>query len=149
VNAAVPLKGSKLDLSDVPYFDTAGVNMTALQEALLQSHALTTPERTDPLGGGPIVILPAVRSDWAGRFRLRARGGFLVSVEFQAKRTPTRIRIESERGQMLRLENPFVECRVTRGGKQVFVSREAVLAVPTKSGDVLEFTGQVRRPAAH
>ena len=149
MNAAVPLKGSQLGLSDVPYFDTAGVNMTALQEALLQSHALTTPERADPLGGGPICILPAVSSDWAGRFRLRARGGLLVSVEFQAKCAPTRICIESERGQMLRLENPFAECRVTRGGRQVAISRAAVLAVPTKPGDVLEFTGKVRRPAEH
>jgi hypothetical protein len=148
VNVAVPLEGSKLGLSDVPYFDTAGVNMTALQETLLQSHALTAPERTDPLSGGPIVILPAVRNDWAGRFRLRARGGFLVRVEFQANRTPQRISIESERGQTLRLENPFVECRVTRGGKQVAVSKDAVLSVPTKPGDVLEFSGKVVRPAA-
>ncbi len=145
VNVAAPLKGSKLGLSDVPYFDAAGVNVTALQESLLQSHVRTSPERTDPLSGGPICILPAVRDDWAGRFRLRARGGFLVNVEFQARRKPTVIRIESERGQTLRLENPFVECRVLRDGEQVAVSTHPVVIVPTRPGELLEFVGDAMR----
>ncbi len=145
VNAAVPLKGSKLNVSDVPYFDTAGVQMTALQEMLLQSHALSTPEQTDPLTGGPVVVLPAVPADWAGRFRLRARGGFLISVQFQANRRLEKLSIESERGQTLRLENPFVECVVTRAGKRVAVTREAAVIVPTRPGDVLEFAGAEAR----
>ena len=141
VNAAVPLRGSKLGLSDVPYFDTAGVNMTAVQETLLQSHALATPEPGDPAAGGLLCLLPAVRSDWSGRFRLRARGGFLMDVEFQAGRKPTRIHITSERGQTLRLENPFVECQVRQGGRRVAVSSEAAVSVPTRPGDVVEITG--------
>jgi len=139
VNAAVPLKGSKLNLSDVPYFDTAGVQMTALQETLLQSHVLTAPGKTDPLTGGPIVLLPAVPKDWAGRFKLRARGGFLVTVEFQPGRRVERVVVESERGQTLTLANPFPKGCVFKGGKQLLSTKDSVIRLPTQKGEVLEF----------
>ncbi len=142
------LADSKPGVTDVPYFDAMGVNLTALQEALLQSHCLNTPERSDPPGTGPIQLLPAVRKDWAGRFRLRARGGFLVSVEFQAQRTVTRVRVEAERGGLLRLANPFAACRASRGGAELLVSREPLLTVPTQAGDTLEFVAAAAPPAA-
>ena len=142
-----PLVGSKLGVSDVPYFDSAGVQMTALQETLLQSHVLTTAAKTELTSGGPIVLLPAVRKDWAGRFKLRARGGFLVTVEFQPGRRVERVVIESERGQTLTLANPFQDCRVLKGGKELLATKEAVIRLPTKKGDVLEFLGsQARNP---
>ena len=138
-NVAVPLQGSKLGVSDVPYFDTAGVHLTALQEMLLQSHSLTAPGKTDPTSGGPIVLLPAVPKDWAGRFKLRARGGFLVTVEFQPGRRVERVLIESERGQTLALANPFQQCRVLNGGKELLSTKDATIRLPTQKGDVLEF----------
>lgn len=64
------LSGSRFDVSDAPYLDALGVNTTALQEMLLQSHA------------GKVELLPAVPEKWSGRFRLRARDGFLYDVEF-------------------------------------------------------------------
>jgi hypothetical protein len=134
------LADSKLGIADVPYFDAMGVNLTALQEALLQSHCLSTSARSDPPGSGPIVLVPAVRQDWAGRFRLRARGGFLVSTEFQAKRRVVKVTVEAERGGLLRLVNPFPECRVTQGGAELRVSREPLLAVTTQAGDTFVFT---------
>jgi hypothetical protein len=139
VNAAVPLKGSKLNLSDVPYFDAAGVQMTALQETLLQSHVLTTAAKNELTGGGPVVLLPAVRKDWAGRFKLRARGGFLVTAEFQPGRRVERIVVESERGQTLTLVNPFQDCRVLKGGQELLSTKDTVIRLPTKKGDVFEF----------
>ncbi len=145
ISPSVPLRGSKLSLTDAPYFDSAGVNMTALQETLLQSHRLTTPAPEDPFSGGPIRLLPAVRPDWAGRFKLRARGGFLVYVEFQPGRRLTRLRIFSERGQTLKLENPFQECQIWRGGKCIASSKEAVVTIATKPQETLEFRGEAPR----
>lgn len=88
----------------------------------------------------PLVLLPAVPNDWAGRFRLRARGGFLVSVVFQRNRRPVEVRIESERGQTLTLANPFAECQVARNGKPVLTSQDAMLSMRTSPGDVLVVT---------
>jgi len=133
------LEGSKSGATDTPYFDTAGVNLTALQETLLQSHVPTTSDQTDLFCGGVITLMPAVRKDWAGRFKLLARGGFLVGVEFQRKRTLVKAVIESERGGTLRLANPCGACRVSKEGKAVLTSKDAVIEVPTQAGDVLVF----------
>jgi hypothetical protein len=140
------LKGSATGVTDTPYFDAAGVNMTALQETLLQSHTLVTPERLDPAAGGPIRVLPVVREDWEGSFRLRARGGFLVSVVFRRNRTPEKIVIESERGGVLTVVNPFTECRVTTNGKEMLVTREPTIRLQSPPGDVFEFSGTAVRP---
>ena len=85
------------------------------------------------------MLLPAVRKDWAGRFKLRARGGFLVTAEFQPGRRVERVLIESERGQTLALVNPFQHCRVLKGGKELLATKDAVIRLPTQKGDVLEF----------
>lgn len=139
---ATAMAGTKTGATDTPYFDAAGVNLTALQEALLQSHFAVTPEKTDPFGGGPVVLLPAVRKDWYGRFRLRARGGFLLSVSFQKNRRVEKVKIESERGNALALANPFGECRVLRDGKEVLSSRDRTLKIETKAGEILECVGK-------
>ena len=133
------LDGSKSGATDTPYFDTVGVNLTALQETLLQSHVPTTAAKTDIFGGGVITLMPAVRKDWAGRFKLLARGGFRVGVEFQRKRTLVKAVVESERGGTLRLANPCGACRVTKDGKTVLTSKDAVIEVATQAGDILVF----------
>jgi len=135
------LKGSATGATDTPYFDAAGVNMTALQEALLQCHELTRDQRVDLMGSGPIAVAPAVREDWAGKFRLRARGGFLVEARFQKGRKIQRLVIHSTRGGLLPVENPFAKCRVTADGKEILLSSEAVVKVDTKVGAVYEFSG--------
>jgi hypothetical protein len=142
---ARPLQGSTTGATDTPYFDSAGVNMTALQETLLQSHHLSTPEKTDPLGGGPIVLLPAARKEWSGRFRLRARGGFLVTAEFGTGRRVTHATVECERGGRLRLANPFGECSVKRAGKAVRSASEPLIALDTRAGEVIEFSWEPAR----
>ncbi len=64
------LTGSRCGVSDAPYLDSPGVNTTALQEMLLQSHS------------GKTDLLPAVPTTWSGKFRLRSRDGHLYEVEF-------------------------------------------------------------------
>jgi hypothetical protein len=141
------LKDTQTGATDTPYFDSMGVNLTALQETLLQSHHLTTPEKTDPLGGGPIVLVPAVRQEWLGKFKLRARGGFIVTADFESGRKLTRGTIKCERGGPLRLANPFGECRVTRAGKPALSTTDPLIVMETRAGEVLEFCWQpVRNP---
>ena len=117
-----------------------GVNLTAIQEALLQSHRLTTAEKTDLLGGGPIVLVPAVRKEWSGRFKLRARGGFLVSAEFEPGRKLTHATVECQRGGPLRLNNSFGECQVKHSGKAALSVREPLIVLDTVAGEKSEFS---------
>jgi len=134
------LKGSKTGATDTPYFDSMGVNLTALQETLLQSHHLTSSEKDDALGGGPIVLVPAARPQWSGRFKLRARGGFLVTAEFETGRRVTQATIECERGGPLRVVNPFGECRVAPSGKPAGSTTEPLIVMDTRAGEVIEFS---------
>ena len=124
--------------TDTPYFDSMGVNMTALQETLLQSHHLTTSEKDDALNGGPIVLVPAARPQWSGRFKLRARGGFLVTAEFETGRRVTQATIECERSGPLRIANPFGECRVAPSGKPAGSTAEPLIVMDTRAGEVIE-----------
>lgn len=137
---ASKLKDSQTGATDTPYFDSMGVNLTALQETLLQSHQLTTPEKTDPLGGGPIVLVPAARKEWSGRFKLRARGGFLVTAEFAPGRKTTHATIVCERGGPLRLANLFGECRVTRTGEAGLSTTKTLIVLDTRVGEIVEFS---------
>jgi len=99
----VPITAARF-ITDTPYLDTTGVNMTAIQEALLQSHDLADSEQL--LDGGPIRLLPALRKTWSGNFKLRARGGFLVECAFTNGQVKE-IKILSEQGRKLRLINPW------------------------------------------
>ena len=136
---AKKLNGSATGATDTPYFDAMGVNLTALQETLLQSHRPTTPENADPLGGGPIQLVPAARRDWSGSFKLLARGGFLVTAEFVTGPMPVRAAIECQRGGLLRLANPFGPCRVQRPGQPAATTEETLIAFDTKPGETVEF----------
>jgi hypothetical protein len=133
-----PLPGSKLGVEDTPYFDAAGVNATALQEALLQSHPIWEQEPPDLADGGPLRLLPAVRPDWSGRFQLMARGGFLVRVEF-AQGKVTQAKILATRGGKLNVVNPFSGvCRLQPAGRKPLVTSEGRISIDTNPGDSLE-----------
>ncbi len=110
-------------------FDHAGggiehntMTMSTVNEMLLQSV------------GGTIRLFPVWRAD-ASFETLRADGAFLVS----AKRCGGEVgdvRIVSEKGSLLRMENPFRTAVVTRGdGTRQEVSGE--ICVPTQAGEVL------------
>lgn len=117
-----------------PFFDSAGVNATAIQETLLQSHA---PEPESPLTrGGPIALIPAVRETWSGRFKLHARGGFVVTAAFD-KGKVTAARIESTRGEPLAIANPFEACRLTVNGGAPKAVKTRTISLDTEKGDVV------------
>lgn len=81
-------------LVDCPYFDSAGVQATALNEMALQSY------------DGRLRLWPAVPAAWTGLFRLRALPGFLVTSEVAQGQVRYAL-IESERGEECRLVNPW------------------------------------------
>lgn len=110
-------------------FDHAGggiehntMTMTTVNEMLLQSV------------GGTIRLFPVWRSD-ASFETLRADGAFLVSAR-QRGGAVGDVRIVSEKGGMLHMENPFKTAVVTRGdGAAQEVSGE--ICVATQAGEVL------------
>lgn len=91
------------------------------------------------MGGGPIVLVPAASKEWSGKFKLRARGGFLVTATFELGRKVTHATIECERGGCLCLANPFGECRVIRSGKDALSIKDLVISLDTQAGEVVEF----------
>ena len=107
-------------LSVTPFLDAGGASAIALQETLLQSH------------GGLLRILPAASPDWSGAFRLRAEGGFLVSVEFAQGRA-RKVEISSLLGRECVLENPWPGrlCGVRGEGRTVLRSRARRLRFQT------------------
>ncbi|MEI6751877.1 MAG: glycoside hydrolase family 95-like protein [Paludibacter sp.] len=132
-------KTSARCITDTPQFDTQGVNMTAIQEMLFQSHDLAENEKL--LDGGVIRLLPAIRKTWSGSFKLRARGGFMVTCQFQ-KGTVTRTVIQSESGRTLSLQNPYSVCQVILNGKANAVTSDKIVLLNTKPGDVFEFVSK-------
>jgi alpha-L-fucosidase 2 len=79
----------------------------AVHEMLLQSW------------GGTIRIFPTVVEDWqdVAFSGLRAEGAFLVSAQRENGCT-VRVRIETERDNLLKLKNPFGRCPVRWSGKE-------------------------------
>lgn len=64
-----------------PYFDGAGVMQQAVQMMLLDD-APYEPS-TDWFNGGELRLLPSVRRNWSGSFKLRARGNRTVLCKFK------------------------------------------------------------------
>jgi alpha-L-fucosidase 2 len=81
-------------LSVCPYVDGAGLSAFCLQEMLLQSHEEA------------IRILPATPNTWNGLFRLRARGGLIVSAYF-AEGAPVLAEIESLTATTTAIHHPW------------------------------------------
>ena len=109
------------EVEDCPYFDGAGVMMTALQEMLLQSQA-EEPDRA-LLTGGTLRFVPAVPRTWSGSFKLCARGGFVVECSFLYARVKS-CRVLSTRGGTLRYVDPDsgrAKAVETRAGETVVV----------------------------
>jgi len=111
-------------LSVVPYMDGAGLSAFGINEALLQSH------------NGLIRVLPAVSKSWSGTFRLRAEGGFLVTVDFAHGRARL-AQVQSLLGGKCRILNPWNETRVVHTADQVELRHDAsTINIETQVGDV-------------
>jgi hypothetical protein len=122
-------------LSACPYVDGAGLSAFCLQEMLLQSHEEA------------IRVLPATPKTWSGLFRLRARGGFLVSAGF-SEGVPKFVEIENLEGRRLAIYHPWARLdQTTVNNPSVVVcsnqdtrtiaSPKAILRFKTKAGEKL------------
>lgn len=110
------------NIPDAPYYDAAGVCAQGLNEMLLQSH------------DGLIRLGPAWPTKWQAQFRLRARGGFMVTADLDGGKVRYAL-IESERGGACRVANPWTEkAVVTCGGKPVTASAGPELTFSTTAG---------------
>ena len=110
------------NIPDAPYFDAPGVSCQALNEMALQSQ--------DDL----IRVAPAWPEAWQAQFRLKARGGFMVTSEIHAGR-PRYVLIESEWGGPCRAANPWgADVVVRSSGKVVLRTADAILIFPTAVG---------------
>jgi hypothetical protein len=99
---------------DCPFFDAAGVNLTAIQESLLQSHSADN--ASELFDSGKVRLLPAVNKNWSGQFLLHGRGGFIVTVKFTDGKVDA-ARFEASRDARLCLINPFEKASVWLDGK--------------------------------
>jgi hypothetical protein len=99
---------------DCPFFDAAGVNMTAIQESLLQSHSAV--DDSELFDAGKIRLLPAVNEKWSGQFLLHAQGGFIVTVQFTNGKVDA-ARFDATRNARLCIVNPFQKASVWQDGK--------------------------------
>ncbi len=73
----------------------------AVNEMLLHSHE------------GIIRVFPAIPEGWSPSFKLRARGGFLVSSQMKENRSVTGIEVESLKGKTCRIESPWGQSSIT------------------------------------
>ncbi len=122
-----------------PYFCSSGPFATAVNEMLLQGWS------------GVIRVAPALPKNWNAKFTLLAMGGFLVTAECENGKV-LYATIESQRGGMARLVNPFGEPAVVfRAGKTVKTISDAstadVIAFETKAGRMYRIV-PVSRPDA-
>jgi hypothetical protein len=102
----------------------------ALQLALIQSNP--------PFPGedSAIHLFPAWPKEWDARFRLAARGAFVVEASIQEGKISTVI-VESQGGAECRMYNPWPESAVAvaREGGQAETLRGALLRFPTRKGE--------------
>ena len=114
-------------LSACPYVDGAGLSAFCLQEMLLQSHE------------DAIRVLPATPANWNGVFRLRARGGFLISGVFREGK-PVFVEIESPTGGEVVIHHPWKGGGSDPGKNPPVVVRSSEKTRTLESpGDVLWF----------
>jgi alpha-L-fucosidase 2 len=107
----------------------------AIHEMLLQSHT------------GIIRCFPAVPDSWKEvSFRtLRAEGAFLVSA-WKRRGRVEKVIIESERGGLLRVSNPFGRhgYRISGIPGEVVEEKEGVISIPSMPGDRIIFESVLR-----
>lgn len=107
--------------------ESMSVLAAAMNEAMLQSH------------DGVIRVAPAAAKGRSARFTLHAQGGFVVSAEI-ADGQPLWISVESRRGGICRLANPWTVACVSCDGRQIIRGNEAILEARTVPGERLMFS---------
>ncbi len=119
-----------------PYLEGSGTLATAVNEMLLQSW------------DGLIRVAPALPKAWSAKFTLLAMGGFLVTAECE-KGKVLYVAIESQRGGVMRLANPFGEPAVVRSGGKTVSNNEKgnVISFETEAGRTYQVV-PARQPEA-
>ena len=114
----------------------------ALHMALLQSNPPAPAE-------APVLhVFPAWPHEWGGRFKLAARGAFVVSAAMQNGRVAF-VEIESRAGAECRLRNPFDGAvDIHRDGKKAETVSGTLLRLPTRNGEKLVVVAAGTDPAA-
>ena len=107
---------------------------TTLSEMLIQSHE------------GKIRVFPAIPDHWEGAFVLRARGAFVVSSELDKKKKVAFVGIESLKGNLCKLQNPWnssaVEILDVETNKKVKykLSKGGIISFYTKANGIYMIT---------
>lgn len=115
-------------LTSTPFFDSAGVHATGINEMLLQSY------------DDSIRLTPATSVEWSGAYRLHAFGGFIVEVDFMHG-APINAHITATRPARLRVRNYRREVMVvTLNGVETRVSHHELFDSEVAPGDVASFT---------
>jgi surface protein len=128
-------------LTVTPQLDSMCIEMAALQEMLLQSHQNIKDTSVYAPGIGPIHIIPAVKNDMSGKFKLFARGGFKVECSFRANKEITYLKITSLNGGKLSLINPLTNCNVIQNGNVIMSNvTDKIINIDTQQGDDLLFS---------
>ena len=99
---------------------------SGLQEMLIQSHT------------GAIHLFPAIPSDWQALSfdQLRAEGAFLVSASMEGG-SSTIVKIKSEKGGILKLNNPFGN-RAFKCSVDYEINTNGEIVISTNSGDSIK-----------
>lgn len=97
----------------------------------------------------PINLFVRWPKDWDAAFRLRARGGFVIS-SIQQNGTVPLVEIQSEQGGSCKLANPWGKAGVTlyRDGKKAEALTGDVLTFPSKTGETIVIAPQGSTPKA-
>ena len=114
----------------------------ALHLALLQSNPPAPGE--DPV----LHVFPAWPKDWNARFRLLARGAFLVSSAIEDGKVGF-VEIESQAGAECRLRNPFPgSVTLHRDGGPAETLRGSLLQFPSRKGETLVLVAAGSSPSS-
>ena len=94
-----------------------------LQEMLIQSHT------------GTVRLFPAIPKDWknVGFSKLRTEGAFLISAQMEAG-TVKWVKVVSEKGGELRLQNPFQNKEISIDKEVTYTWNGETLIIPTSAG---------------
>jgi alpha-L-fucosidase 2 len=103
---------------------------SGLQEMLIQSHT------------GTVSVFPAIPKDWreVGFDTLRAEGAFLVSAKMEQRKV-AQVTVVSEKGEKLKLQNPFGTDSFT--ASKAYQKEGGVLVFDTGVGESITLTSDL------
>jgi hypothetical protein len=121
---------NRLNFSDGPYLSLQelGIFAESLQSPLLQSLA------PDPAGDPVIHVAPGWPLGWDASFRLLAKGGFVVQAAIEDGAVAF-AELESQRGGVALVANPWPEADVYRGGRKRDTVSGDRIELPTRRGE--------------